>query len=118
MNLEKLDKYRVSTGIFATKPGENFGLFFVPNAPGKPPLKVICGPMDEEWQHVSISLQKRCPTWDEMCAVKNLFWNEDDTVVQFHPKKSEYVNNCETCLHLWRHKDGHTLPPIALVGIK
>ena len=47
------------------------------------------------WDHVSVTLknQKRCPTWDEMCAIKDMFFEEDEVVIQYHPAKSEYVNN-------------------------
>lgn len=70
----------------------------------------------EGWDHVSVSLLSRCPNWEEMCFIKDLFWGEDETVIQFHPKKSEYVNNHPYCLHLWR-KQGieHELPPAAFV---
>ena len=54
------------------------------------------------WEHVSVSRQERCPTWEEMCKVKALFWDEEDCVVQYHPPKSEYVNRHPYCLHLWR----------------
>ena len=38
------------------------------------------------WEHVSVSLpgQSRCPRWDEMCFIKDLFWAEDECVVQYH----------------------------------
>ncbi len=54
------------------------------------------------WEHVSVSRKDRCPTWDEMCQIKDLFWDDSDCVVQFHPPKAEYVNNHPFCLHLWR----------------
>jgi len=55
------------------------------------------------WEHVSVSLDRnRCPTWDEMCFVKSLFWDDDDCVIQFHPPKSDYVNIHKYVLHLWR----------------
>lgn len=56
------------------------------------------------WDHVSVTLknQKRCPTWDEMCAIKDMFFKEDEVVIQYHPAKSEYVNDHPYCLHLWR----------------
>lgn len=54
------------------------------------------------WDHVSVSYRKRTPSWDEMCKVKDMFFNDDETVVQYHPKKSEYVNTHEHCLHLWK----------------
>jgi hypothetical protein len=47
-----------------------------------------------------------------MCAIKAIFWDDEETVIQFHPKKSEYVNTNPNCLHLWKIK-GHDfeLPP-------
>lgn len=54
------------------------------------------------WEHVSCSFHNRTPTWDEMCEVKAMFWDDEDTVVQYHPAKSEYVNIHQHCLHLWR----------------
>lgn len=68
------------------------------------------------WDHVSVSYKRRIPTWDEMCRVKDMFFKEDETVVQFHPKKSEYKNLCPTCLHLWRDQNQeHKLPARELV---
>lgn len=55
------------------------------------------------WEHVSISLsKKRCPIWEEMCMVKELFWDKEDAVIQFHPPESEYISMAKYCLHLWR----------------
>lgn len=54
------------------------------------------------WEHVSISMDKRCPTWDEMCMIKDIFWDKEECVVQYHPPKSVYVNNHPYCLHLWK----------------
>lgn len=73
----------------------------------------------EGWEHVSVSRKDRCPTWEEMCQVKAMFWDAEDVVVQFHPRESEYVNNHPFCLHLWR-KDGFEFPtpPSLLVGLR
>ena len=54
------------------------------------------------WDHVSVSLPTRCPTWDEMCFVKTVFFDDEEVVMQLHPPRSEYVNNFPFCLHLWR----------------
>lgn len=54
------------------------------------------------WDHVSVSYQHRCCTWDEMCRVKDMFFREDECVVQYHPAKADYVNNHPYVLHLWR----------------
>jgi len=71
------------------------------------------------WEHVSVSRRDRCPTWDEMCQVKGLFWDDDDCVVQYHPPKSQYVNNHPYCLHLWRQVGSEfPSPPAVLVGIR
>lgn len=120
MNLEKLEKYRMTHGPYKTNKGDLFGAFTIPTKNGFF-LRVICSPFDglKEWEHVSVSLPNRCPTWDEMCKIKDLFWGEDVSVIQFHPKKSEYVNNHPFCLHLWRNiKNEVVLPPSILVGVK
>lgn len=59
------------------------------------------------WDHVSISMPKCTPTWEEMCIIKDLFFNEDECVMQVHPKKADYVNIHNYCLHLWKpqHKE-------------
>lgn len=57
---------------------------------------------DGEWEHVSVSTEFRCPRWDEMRQVKELFFEDDETVMQLHPPKKDYVNSHPFCLHLWR----------------
>lgn len=58
----------------------------------------------EGWKHVSVSIEgdKRCPKWETMCKIKDLFWEPENWVVQFHPAHSEYVNMHPGCLHLWQ----------------
>lgn len=59
------------------------------------------------WEHVSVSPAngKEPPSWDVMCRIKDLFFEDEEVVVQYHPRKSEYVNLCESCLHLFRPID-------------
>ena len=67
---------------------------------------LVVGNDEDGWEHVSIELSaRRLPTWEEMCLIKDIFWEEEEMVVQIHPKHSEYVNITEA-LHLWRPKDG------------
>ena len=40
------------------------------------------------WEHVSVSYRKRCPTWEEMCRVKEMFFNPEEVAVQYHPRSS------------------------------
>lgn len=69
------------------------------------------------WEHVSVSTATRCPTWEEMCLVKDLFWEPEDVAVQYHPAKSEYINCHPFVLHMWRPADAPLLcPPSFAVG--
>jgi hypothetical protein len=43
------------------------------------------------WEHVSVSPLNRTPNWREMCFIKDVCWDGEDVVIQYHPKKSEYV---------------------------
>jgi hypothetical protein len=68
------------------------------------------------WDHVSVSLKGRCPTFDELKHIKTLFWEDDETVVHYFPKSSEYINNHPFTLHLWRRQSSpHVLPPSVFV---
>ena len=76
------------------------------NLPSGIRASVVAGNNEEGWEHVSIELYAhRLPTWEEMCFVKDLFWDEEEEVVQMHPRKSEYVNLTDA-LHLWRPVGG------------
>jgi hypothetical protein len=58
----------------------------------------------------------RTPTWKEMAFVKDLCWDGEDEVIQFHPRKSEYVNVHQHVLHLWRSLD-HPIPTPPVVYV-
>ena len=110
------EKYRLTVGMMATssKDGNN-GIFRVPIDGLEATVIASDG---EGWEHVSVSFFNRIPTWDEMCRIKDIFWGEDECVVQYHPPKKDYVNNCKNCLHLWRPTGGgFKRPPKVMVGI-
>lgn len=118
---EKLEAGRVNG---AQKNWGFYGPFEVMGPSGRM-LRIIGSGADDDddvclgWEHVSVSLDGRPPNWAEMCFVKDLFWEEEETVVQFHPPKSEYVNFHPRCLHLWKHKQHvFPLPPSSFVGPK
>lgn len=62
----------------------------------------------QTFDHVSVSVNtsglphKRTPTWEEMNWVKDIFFEPEELVIQYHPPKSQYVNNHEHVLHLWK----------------
>jgi hypothetical protein len=71
------------------------------------------------WDHVSVSLSDRCPTWDEMEMVKRAFFRDSETAVQFHVPPSEHINCHPYCLHLWRpQRTKIPRPPGYMVGLK
>ena len=73
------------------------------------------------WDHVSVAPVRRnkLPTWDQMCKVKEIFFRDDEAVIQIHPPEAEYVNNMSNCLHLWRANDKEmVLPPSFMVGFR
>src|SRR5262245_31661771 len=83
-------------GDYASKPGDMHGVFCLGE------LVVMSAGADSHygWEHVSVSCVDRTPTWTEMCFVKDLFWRDDETVVQYHPRKQDYVNHHACCRHL------------------
>lgn len=98
------DKYCVLGGE-----SEHGGAFLVPFENRE--LHVIAS-RGGDWDHVSVSLNTRCPNWREMCFIKELFFDDEDCVIQYHPPKSKYVNYHPYCLHLWRpHQIEIPLPP-------
>lgn len=70
---------------------------------------VIFGFNEDGWEHVSVSHSNKriLPTWEDMCRIKDLFWNKNETVVQIHPSEKQYVHGVgawkdSNVLHLWR----------------
>ena len=97
------NEYRIRDGVLdSTDEIGNNGAFSIPFESFT--LNVIASD-GMDWEHVSVSLPNRTPNWREMCFIKDLFWDEEDVVIQYHPKKSEYVNRHDNCLHLWKPVD-------------
>jgi hypothetical protein len=98
----------------------NYGPYgaFVIQGPCGAELSIIAAGGDETgWEHVSVSISRRPPNWQEMCFVKRLFWRPDETVMQLHPPESEYINVHPYCLHLWKPTNVPIpMPPSVLVG--
>lgn len=107
---EKLDKTyedcRVLLGPYASKKEDNLmGAFYIQSPITLDTLLVLSsGPDNGSWEHVSISVPEkdRTPTWEEMCFIKNIFWNKDELVIQFHPPEKDYVRIHPFVLHLWK----------------
>jgi hypothetical protein len=118
------EKYRVKTGPMASDSSYGCnGYFFIPK--GDTGLNVIASD-GMGWEHVSVSkyMSEDLPSWYELVMVKNLFWDEEETVIQFIPKKSEHRSIGEV-LHMWKKSNheyelppGITVAPKLIGGIK
>jgi hypothetical protein len=114
-----VERYRLTEGPMGSdaRAGNN-GCFFIPCPGTHASLQVIVSD-GMGWEHVSVSLRTRCPTWSEMCYIKDLFWDEESTVMQLHPPRSKWVNNHPYCLHLWKPvSEAIRCPPEILVGVR
>jgi len=94
------NEYRIREGeLGSTEEIGNDGAFLIPYQSFN--LRVIASD-GKGWEHVSVSLQNRCPNWREMCFIKDVFWDAEDVVIQYHPAKSEYVNGLCRKVGFWR----------------
>lgn len=79
-------------------------------------LKVIAS-NGLDWDHVSVALSHRCPTWEEMEHVRELFFRDDETVMQLSVPRTEHINQHPYCLHWWRPQAATIpRPEVILVG--
>lgn len=78
----------------------------------------------ENWNRVIVSLLDkyghpldRFPKWDEMCAVKQVFFKPDEAAIQIHPSEDIKVDDSNYTLELWQPKNMEMpLPDPILVG--
>lgn len=122
-NWDHIEQFRKISGPYASASGDDAGYFYIPH--GRTELGVMVSSGDEQipWEHVSAKARdykgERTPTWAEMCWLKDLFWDESECVVQYHPPKDDYVNNHPYVLHLWKATGVEfPRPPSICVGIK
>ena len=115
---------RVVTGPAASDASYgNEGAFRIKSPYRKGELFIIASE-EGGWDHVSARFVKpngksAIPNWDEMCHLKDVFWDEEDCVVQYHPPRSMYVSLHPHVLHLWRcteRPDWVEMPPTWMLG--
>jgi hypothetical protein len=112
------DQWRIRRGpLKSTELDGCNGAFAIPTFSGVT-LNVIAS-NGGGWEHVSVSAPNRTPTWEEMCFIKDKFWDPEDCVIQYHPRVSEYVNCHPHCLHMWKPLSVSVPePPSWMVGAK
>lgn len=78
-------------------------------------LRVIAS-NGEGWDHVSVSTERRCPTWEEMNWIAIKFFGAEPAY-QLHVPEALHVNYHPHCLHWWRPQRADLpLPPTWMVG--
>lgn len=82
-----------------------YGAFMLPGI-GKGALACIAS-ISDGWDHISVSMQHRCPDWAEMEYVKRLFFEDHETAMQLHVPPVDHISIHPFCLHLWRP---HSMP--------
>lgn len=122
------EEHRVTRGPMQSHPqhGNNGMFIFLSPLDVTNQTKFVCIASDGlGWDHVSVQVTEqgkqegRCPTWHEMCIVKDMFWAEEACVVQYHPARNEYVNCHPHVLHLWCPQEQELpKPPSFMVGPK
>lgn len=114
---DHINKYRIRNGNYGSD--DTYGTTGAFIIPYRNRVLRIVSADGMGWDHVSVSLENRCPNWEEMTFIKDLFWNDDEVVMQLHPAKKNYINCHPNCLHLWKPVEGDIpQPPNILVGIK
>ena len=130
--IEYLNRYRI-TGVAeggelkSTEADGMNGAFWIPCYNAKTERYDLLGVISSDgggWEHVSVTVQSskrsqgQAPSWEQMCRVKRAFWDEEETVVEYHVPMSEWVNEHPGCLHLWK-KIGYEYPrpPGLFVGL-
>jgi hypothetical protein len=78
------------------------------------PSFVVIASSGDGWDHVSVSVRDRTPTWEEMDRIKRVFFKPGEVAMQLHVAEADHVNCHPFTLHLWRPhgtKRAIPLPP-------
>lgn len=115
-DLRHLEAHRLKSDRRYGHPGYAFGGVFIINCPSTGrDLRVIAS-SGGGWDHVSVSLASRTPTWSEMDHIKKLFFEEYEAAMQLHVPVKDHINIHSNCLHLWRPTNREIpMPPTILV---
>jgi hypothetical protein len=112
-SLDPIRKWEFIHPLIGHKGVDGCGTFKIPYE-GK--ILMVVSSDQFGWDHVSVTIEgNNSPNWEMLCYIKNLFFYDEETVVQFIPKKSAYISYSEA-LHLWRNqKIEYELPPGVMI---
>lgn len=113
-NLRTLDRWR-RVDPHCGPGDEACGRFVIPSPVAGELLVIASG--DLGWDHVSVSLANRTPTWAEMEFVKRKFFRPEAVCFQLHVAEASHISLHPHCLHIWRPWDLPVpLPPSWMVA--
>ncbi len=103
------EPYRVQAPGYESQYGDPYGAFRIPYQQTTLLCLAVSGETsradlgdEHAWDHVSVSLPARTPTWAEMQFIKSVFWNDNETVMQLHVPAAQHIDRHPYCLHLWK----------------
>ena len=98
--MKPLSEIRKHPLVTVIEEGEDGAAFLIARG-NLSPMRVIAS-WGNGWDHVSVSLKDRTPKYQEMKAIKRLFFKPGEWAVEYHPPAEDYVSINDNVLHLWR----------------
>lgn len=93
MKIESTGKFDLGIGVVETYKMES--------------CKIFVG-IEAGLYHLSISCEKRLPSWAEIQEARKRLLPENKSFAMAFPKKGHYVNHHKYCFHLWEMQRGKT----------
>lgn len=125
VNCNSLNRYRAAVAeieCYGKGLGARGGVFWIPVEHSSPIigkaqlLLTVLATAGGGWDHVSVSLKHRCPTWAEMEQVRKLFSLPGEVWIQYGVPSEAHINTHPYCLHWWRpHGVAIPMPPPLMV---
>lgn len=105
-NLDAYNEYRIIHPFFPEEIGDEHNGFFFMNILGRN-FYIGASVSSDGLQHVSVSAPgegRIVPTYEEICEIRNKFFEPSEPVIHFFHSDSKDINLNEKCLHLWSNK--------------
>ena len=118
LNTPPFDETRmrdVEMRLYGCEGNDKCGIFRI-RYPGSGADLGVIASSGEGWDHVSVSLPDRVPSYEEMRFIAMVFFKEDEYAMQLHVPSRTHVNVHPYCLHWWRPHDVQIpVPPLNMV---
>jgi hypothetical protein len=102
-NLNAYNKYRIVHPFFPEGIGDEHNGFFFMDILGRN-FYIGASVSRDGLQHISVSApgkERIVPTYEEICEIRNKFFEPSEQVIHFFHVDSKDINLNEKCLHLW-----------------